>query len=100
MIGSAMALLGGNLGVALLKFARNILVARLLSVENFGIAATFAIIFGFIEMLAFLGLDRFLIQTRNEALERVQSTLHTMQVLRGVFVASGALSSRPGRWLR
>ena len=65
MIGAAMALLGGNLGVALLKFARNILVARLLSVENFGIAATFAIVFGFIEMLAFLGLDRFLIQTRN-----------------------------------
>jgi O-antigen/teichoic acid export membrane protein len=87
MIGAAMALLGGNLGVALLKFARNILVARLLSVENFGIAATFAIVFGFIEMLAFLGLDRFLIQTRNVALERVQATLHTMQVLRGVFVA-------------
>jgi O-antigen/teichoic acid export membrane protein len=87
MIGAAMALLGGNLSVALLKFARNILVARLLSVENFGIAATFAIIFGFVEMLAFLGLDRFLIQTRNVALERVQATLHTMQVLRGVFVA-------------
>jgi O-antigen/teichoic acid export membrane protein len=88
MIGSAMALLGGNLGVALLKFARNILVARLLSVENFGIAATIAIIFGFIEMLAFLGLDRFLIQTRNEDLGRVQTTLHTMQALRGAFVAA------------
>ena len=88
MIRSAMALLGGNLGVALLKFARNILVARLLSVENFGIAATFAIIFGFIEMLAFLGLDRFLIQVRDEALDRIQSTLHTLQILRGVFVAT------------
>jgi len=87
MIGTAMALLGGNLGVALLKFARNILVARLLSVENFGIAATFAIVFGFIEMLAFLGLDRFLIQTRNANLERVQATLHSLQILRGVFVA-------------
>jgi O-antigen/teichoic acid export membrane protein len=88
MIGAAMALLGGNLGVALLKFARNILVARLLSVENFGIAATFAIIFGFVEMLAFLGLDRFLIQVRDEGLERVQATLHSLQVLRGVFVAT------------
>ena len=88
MIGSAMALLGGNLGVALLKFARNILVARLLSVENFGIAATIAIIFGFIEMMAFLGLDRFLIQTRDEDLGRVQTTLQTMQALRGVFVAA------------
>ena len=88
MIGAAMALLGGNLGVALLKFARNILVARLLSVENFGIAATIAIIFGFIEMMAFLGLDRFLIQTRDEDLGRVQTTLQTMQALRGVFVAA------------
>ena len=88
MIGAAMALLGGNLGVALLKFARNILVARLLSVENFGIAATFAIIFSFVEMLAFLGFDRFLIQTRDEGLERVQATLHSLQILRGVFVAT------------
>ena len=38
MIKAATALLGGNLGVAFLKFARNILVARLLSVENFGVA--------------------------------------------------------------
>ena len=88
MIKAATALLGGNLGVAILKFARNILVARLLSVENFGIASTFAIIFGFIEMLGFLGLDRFLIQTRDEALERVQATLHTLQALRGVLVAA------------
>ena len=88
MIKAATALLGGNLGVAFLKFARNILVARLLSVENFGVASTFAIIFGFIEMLGFLGLDRFLIQTREEALERVQATLHTLQVLRGVLVAA------------
>jgi len=88
MIKAATVLLGGNLGVALLKFARNILVARLLSVEDFGVAATFAIIFGFIEMLAFLGFDRFLIQTRDEGLERVQATLHSLQVLRGVFVAT------------
>ena len=87
MIKAATALLGGNLGIALLKFVRNILVARLLSVEDFGIAATFAIVFGLIEMLAFLGLERFLIQIRDEGLERVQATLHTLQVLRGVFVA-------------
>ena len=53
-----------------------------------GSRSTFAIIFGFIEMLGFLGLDRFLIQTREEALERVQATLHTLQVLRGVLVAA------------
>ena len=87
MIKATTALLGGHLGIALLKFVRNILVARLLSVEDFGIAATFAIVFGLIEMLAFLGLERFLVQIRDERLERVQATLHTLQVLRGVFVA-------------
>ena len=88
MIKAASVLLGGNILLALAKFARNILVARLLSVEDFGIAATFAIVFGFIEMLAFLGLGRFLVQVRDEGLERVQATLHTLQVLRGVLVAA------------
>ena len=88
MIKAASVLLGGNILLALAKFARNILVARLLSVEDFGIAATFAIVFGFIEMLAFLGLGRFLVQVRDEGLERVQATLHTLQVLRGALVAA------------
>ncbi len=87
MIKVATALLGGNLALTLLKFGRNVLVARLLSVEDFGVASTFAIIFGFIEMVGFLGLDRLLIQAHDGRDERFQATLQAIQVLRGALVA-------------
>jgi O-antigen/teichoic acid export membrane protein len=87
MIRSAGILLGGNIGVALLKFLRNVLLARLLSVEDFGTASTFAVIFATIEMLGSLSLDRLLIQARDGDRPELQATLQTMQILRGVLLA-------------
>ena len=87
MFGTAAALFGSNLGVALLRFVRNILVARLLSVEDFGIASTFAMTFALLEMVGYLGLDRLLIQARDGEAPRVQATLQTLQILRGVLMA-------------
>ena len=87
MIRSAAILLGGNIGVALLKFLRNVLLARLLSVGDFGTASTFAIIFAMIEMLGSLSLDRLLIQARDGDRPEMQATLQTMQMLRGVLLA-------------
>jgi O-antigen/teichoic acid export membrane protein len=87
MIRAATLLLGSNLGVALLRFARNIMLARLLSVENFGIASTFAMTFALLEMVGYLGLDRLLVQTNDGDAPRVQATLHSIQVLRGVLMA-------------
>ena len=87
MIRTAGVLLGSNLGIAVVKFARNILVARLLSVGDFGIASTFAIAFAMVEMAGFLGLDRLLVQAGDGDDPQVQATLHTMQVLRGALLA-------------
>lgn len=87
MIRAATLLLGSNLSVALLRFARNIMLARLLSVENFGIASTFAMTFALLEMVGYLGLDRLLVQTKDGDAPRVQATLHSIQVLRGVLMA-------------
>ena len=87
MIRTAGTLLGSNLGIAALKFIRNILLARLLGIDDFGIASTFAIVFAMFEMVGFLGLDRLLVQARDGNEPRVQATLHTMQVLRGAFMA-------------
>lgn len=87
MIRSAAILLSGNVGVAMLKFLRNVLLARLLSVSDYGTASTFAIIFAMIEMLGALGVDRLLVQARDGDQPRLQATLQTMQVLRGVLMA-------------
>ena len=43
MIRKALALLSGNAFGSLMLLVRNLVVARLISVEDYGIAATFAI---------------------------------------------------------
>ena len=88
MLKTATVLLGSNVGVAVLKMLRNVLLARLLSVENYGIASTFAVIFALFEMLGYLGLDRLMVQTGASDVPRVQATLQSMQVLRGVLGAA------------
>ena len=62
MIRSGLALAANNTLVGLLAFARNIVIARLVSVEDLGIAGTFATAMAIIEMLSYFALDRLLVQ--------------------------------------
>src|SRR5688572_29789660 len=73
---------------ALTSFARNIIVARMISVEDFGIAALFALSMSIVEMLSNLGVDRMLVQDRHGDSERMQSTAHAFQVARGFMSAT------------
>ena len=52
----------GQIGSSACSFIRNIVVARVLSVEEFGIAATFAMTLSIVEMSSQLALDKYLIQ--------------------------------------
>lgn len=70
-----------------LSFVRNIIVARLLSPEDFGIAATFAITVSLLEMISDLAADKLIIQARDGDDPRLQSTAQLFQFIRGV--ASG-----------
>jgi len=90
MFRSAALLLGSNVSLAILKMLRNVLIARLFSVEQFGIISTFAVVFALFDMLGYLGLDRLLVQARDGEAPRVQATLHTIQVARG-FLLGGLL---------
>ena len=81
-------LTAGNALTALTLFLRNILAARLLSVEDYGIAATFAVTMALIEMLSQLGLDRMIVQDREGDTPRLQAVLQGFHALRG---AIGAL---------
>ena len=87
MIRSAIAVLGSNMGIAVLKFLRNIALARMLTVSDYGTANTFAVIFALIEMIGYLGLDRLLVQDKNGDTPRMQAVLQAVQVVRGILLA-------------
>lgn len=87
MIKSGLLLSAGNISVALFGLVRNVLIARLLSVEDFGIASTFAITMALVEMTSNIALDRLIVQAKDGDDPTLQSTLHTIQFARGVFGA-------------
>lgn len=89
MLRSALLILSGNAAASLLLLARNLIVARLISVENFGIAATFAIAVSVVEMMSNLGLQQQIIQSNKGADPKFQAALQGFSVLRGVL--SGVL---------
>ncbi len=65
---------------------RNIVLARLLGPENFGVAATFLIVVSSFSMISDLGIEKFLIRARANELDRVQATLQSVLLVRGILV--------------
>lgn len=82
-------LLSGNAAASVMLLARNLLVARLIPVEDYGIAATFAITMALVEMSTQFGLQQQIIQSKDGEDERFQAALQGFQLLRGVL--AGAL---------
>ncbi|ABV95842.1 polysaccharide biosynthesis protein (plasmid) [Dinoroseobacter shibae DFL 12 = DSM 16493] len=77
--------------VTVILFARNILIARLISVEDFGIASSFAIAFAFIESATNVGLNRLVVQDRDGDDQLFVDVLHLFQVVRGLLGAGVTL---------
>lgn len=67
------------------SFIRNIIVARLITPSDFGIAATFAIALSIVEMLSNLAAEKLIIQSQHGDEERFQATVQSVQFLRGIF---------------
>ena len=89
MFRSALLILSGNAAASLLLLSRNLIVARLIQVEDYGVAATFAIAMAVVEMASALGLQQQIVQARNGEDPHFQAALQGFQVLRGVI--SGAV---------
>jgi O-antigen/teichoic acid export membrane protein len=85
MFRNVVLIFSGNVFSAILGLVRNMLVARLLTVEHFGIASTFAISMSIVEMLTSLGLHQLIIQDSNGDDPRLQSGLQGFHLLRGAF---------------
>lgn len=66
------------------SFVRNVIIARMLSVEDVGVAATFAMTTSLMEMASNLALDRLIVQAPDGDDPRLQAAAQFFQFLRGV----------------
>jgi O-antigen/teichoic acid export membrane protein len=76
-------ILAGNVSGAVLKMLRTFLMAALLSLEDFGIGATFLIALAVVEMVSVLGLKQQIVQSARGNDPAFQAALQGFQVLRG-----------------
>lgn len=83
---SGLTLLGGAGAGFVLRLARNILVARLISVEDYGIASTFLVAVTFIDMALNLSLNNLAIQSRSGENPEFIAALKGISILRGVAI--------------
>jgi O-antigen/teichoic acid export membrane protein len=88
MLAKALMLLSGNAAASVLLLARNLIVARLIPVEDYGIAATFAVTMALVEMSTQFGLQQQIIQSKDGENIRFQSALQGFQVMRGVLAGA------------
>ena len=90
IIRSGMIVLIANIVEVLTVLVRNIILARLLPVEEFGLAATFAILMTMVETLQNVGLNRLVVQHPDVDDARLLAGLHGAQILVSA-AASGLL---------
>ncbi len=88
MVRAGLFILSGNAATSLMLLVRNLLVARLIPVTDYGIAATFAIAMAAVEMASALGLQQQIVQARDGDDPRFQAALQGFQVLRGALAAA------------
>lgn len=88
MFRTAFLILSGNVVDTFLSLVRNLLIARLISVENYGIAATFAVALSIIEMASQIGLQQQIVQSKQGADPRFQAALQGFQLLRNCIGAA------------
>lgn len=84
---SAAILISGNGAGFVVRFVRNVLLARLLTVENYGIASTFIVALSLVSMATDLDFSKLMLQNRRGADPDFIAAVKSMQILRGVFMA-------------
>lgn len=92
MLRVASLILTGTASTAALTLARNLLVARLIPVADYGVAATFAVAMAAVEMATTLGLQQQIVQDRAGDDARLQAAMQGFQLLRGALAALALLA--------
>lgn len=83
MLRKALLILSGNAATSLFLLVRNLIIARMIPVADYGVAATFALVMGVVEMASALGLQQQIIQAKEGDDPHFQAALQGFQVLRG-----------------
>ena len=78
---------GGNIVATAFLFARNVFLARLLPIEDYGIAMTFVILVSAMELATNIAADRLLIQAKDGDDPALENTMHAFEILRGAALA-------------
>lgn len=78
---------GGEAVAYAVSFARNMILARLLTKADFGIAATFAMMITLLEFSSKLGVARFIVRDKEGEEPSFQATAHMVQALAGMVSA-------------
>jgi O-antigen/teichoic acid export membrane protein len=79
-------LAAGQIFIQICSFVRNVIIARLVSPADFGIASMFAISLSLIEMISNLAAEKLIIQDFEGDSERFQATIHCLQFVRGCLI--------------
>lgn len=85
MFRKAIMVVSGNAFASIFLLLRNLIVARLVSPENYGIASTFAMSMSVVEMLSYLGLNQLMVVDKDGDDPKFQAAMQGFQVLRGIF---------------
>ncbi len=88
VLGKGAVLFASHGTAAVLSFLRNVLVARALGVEEFGIASTFAVIFAFVETATDTGLEKMIVRDPHGDDEDFIGTMHSIFLIRGLISSS------------
>ena len=101
MLRKALIIFSGNSASFALLFARNLIIARMISVADYGIAATFAMAMAVVEMASAFGLQQQIVQSKQGDDPRFQAALQAFQLMRGVAAAAAlfALSGPLARFM-
>ncbi len=84
--GSISLSLGTAIGAAC-QFLRTMIVARIITREDFGIAATFALTAALFDMISNMNTEKLLIQARDGDNPEFQKSAQTLEVIRGTAIA-------------
>lgn len=84
---TVLLIFSGSAGASLLTLARNLIIARAIGVEAFGVAATFAIVMTMIEMTSTMGLQQQIVQSQKGDEPDFQAALQGFHLLRGCIAA-------------
>jgi len=72
-------------------FLRNIILARIIGVEEMGLAVALALGIRLLEMAGDFGLERLLVQVDDNALPEMRRTVHLLQLMKGCMLAAVAV---------